>query len=205
MFVLYADKTRLTVRSKPPAPLTSGSVNVWPARFEFSPAWDGLERRAVFRAVGTATRSILLEEDGVCAIPWEVLAKPGLHVYAGVYGTLGEETVLPTVWADLGLVELGAVPGEDARPPTPDLWQQELARKGDRLRYDGLNLSLMSGERTLSTVPVAGGGGGEGGVSDHRLLTGRDAAEQHPIEAITGLEEISNLRILEIWNGGISK
>ena len=38
-------------------------------------------------------------------------------------------------------------------------YQQELAKKGDSLSYDGLNLTLLSGERPLSSVPVAGGGG----------------------------------------------
>ena len=53
--------------------------------------------------------------------------------------------------------------------------------------YDGLNLSLMSGDKTLSTVEVTGGG--EGGTSDHRLLTGREAENQHPISSIVSLEE----------------
>ncbi len=39
---------------------------------------------------------------------------------------------------------------------------------------------------------------------DHRVLSHRDAEDQHPIEAISGLEEISNRRVLEIWNGGMS-
>lgn len=51
-------------------------------------------------------------------------------------------------------------------------------------------------------LPGEGGGTGGGGVSDHRLLDHRDAEDQHPIEAISGLEEISNLKVLEIWNGG---
>lgn len=205
MYILYADKSRLVVRAKPAAPLTSGSVNVWPVKFEFSEIWEGLERTAVFRAAGGEPKSILLDSEGLCVIPWEVLTAPGLHVYAGVYGKQGGTIVLPTVWADLGVVAQGAEPGGGTKPPTPDLWEQELARKGDALDYDGLNLSLKSGDKTLSQVQIAGGGGGEGGVSDHRLLTGRDAAEQHPIESITGLDEISNLKVLEIWNGGMSK
>ncbi len=32
--------------------------------------------------------------------------------------------------------------------------------------------------------------GSGGGVSDHNLLTGRDSNDQHPISAITGLEDI---------------
>ena len=36
---------------------------------------------------------------------------------------------------------------------------------------------------------ASGGGGGEGGTSDHRQLTNRDAANQHPLAAITGLSD----------------
>ena len=47
MFVLYADKTQLTVRQK--EPITSGSSNTYQVRFEFSPEWDGLAKAAVFQ------------------------------------------------------------------------------------------------------------------------------------------------------------
>ena len=95
-------------------------------------------------------------------------------------------TALPTAWADLGAI-LEGVPGDGAgtKPPTPDIWEQELDRKGDALAYDGLNLSLKAGAKTLSAVEITGGGGS--GVSDHRSLSHRDAKNQHPIDAITGL------------------
>jgi len=35
---------------------------------------------------------------------------------------------------------------------------------------------------------AGGGGSGGGGVTTHRLLSGRDQADQHPISAITGLQ-----------------
>ena len=42
-------------------------------------------------------------------------------------------------------------------------------------------------------MPVAGGGG-EGSLPDHRLLSHRDAEKQHPITAIDGLEgELSRI------------
>lgn len=107
----------------------------------------------------------------------------------GVYGTRGEEEVLPTVWANLGVILEGAEPGEIARPPTPDLWQQELAGKADGMKYDGLNLHLKSGEKTLSTVRIVSNGGDGSGTTDHRLLTGRDAERQHPMSSIDGLTE----------------
>lgn len=198
MFELYAEKTKLLLRRR--EQLTSGAVKVYRARFQFSADWEGLGRTAVFRAAGVSV-PVLLGASGECEIPWEVLQKPGYRLEAGVYGTDADgETVLPTVWAGLGLILEGAVPGE-VRPPTPELWEQELDRKGDGLGYteEGY-LGLYSGEKLLSAVRVPGGGR----VSDHRVLSHRDAEDQHPIEAISGLEEISNRRVLEIWNGGMS-
>ena len=155
MFQLYANKNQLAVRRR--ETLTSGSVNVYQVRFEFSPDWEGLERTAVFRA-GTESRSVPLDDSGVCEIPWEVLASQGRRLSAGVYGTQGESLVLPTVWADLGAILEGAAPGEASRPPTPELWRQELDKKGDALDYDGQELHLKSGEKILSSVEIAGGG-----------------------------------------------
>lgn len=186
MFILYANKTQLTVRKR--EPVTSGSANVCDALFEFSSDWEGLKRTAVFQA-GTERRSVLLDESGMCAIPWEVLAVPGVQLAAGVYGTGAGETVLPTVWASLGTILEGAAPGENARPPTPDLWEQALSEKADGMNLDGLTLQLMAGGKVLSQVELPPPGGGAGGISDHRLLTGRNAAEQHPIDAITGLAD----------------
>lgn len=156
MFDLYADKNQLAVRGK--EPVTSGSVNVYTARFEFSPGWEGLTRKAVFRA-GSAARTVLLDEDGACTVPWEVLKAPGLSLLAGVFGSR-EDAALPTVWARLGLI-LEGVPGDSpGAEPTPEAWETELAKKGDVLAYNGLDLSLMSGDKTLSSVQIAGGGGG---------------------------------------------
>lgn len=131
MFTLYADKNKLTLRQR--ETVTSGSANVYPVRFEFSADWDGMKRTAVFRA-GEESRSVLLDGSGECSIPWEMLEDPGVRLYAGVYGTRGGDVVLPTVWTDLGMILTGAAPGEDARMPTPELWQQELDRKQDVLR-----------------------------------------------------------------------
>ena len=155
MFILYADKNRLRVRWR--ESLASGSVNTYTARFEFSPDWEGLTRKAVFKA-GEELRTVLLDGSGECVVPWEVLAVHGQLLMAGVFGKR-DGTVLPTIWASLGTV-LEGVPtdGAGACPPTPDAWEEELAKKGGALAYDGLRLSLMSGEKSLSTVEIAGGG-----------------------------------------------
>lgn len=157
-FILYADKNKLIVRKR--GPLTSGSVGVYPVRFEFSTDWDGLSRTAVFQADGEPVR-MLLDESGECGIPRELLVKPGVRLKAGVYGVQGGEIVLPTIWADLGEILRGVtMPDGGTYPPTPELWEQALNGKGDALEYDGLNLSLLAGDKKLSTVQIAGGEGG---------------------------------------------
>ncbi len=156
MFILTANKTQLTVCQR--EPLTSGSVNVYIAQFKFSPDWDGLTRTAMFQTDGEPV-SVLLNDSGQCSIPWEVLTSHGRKLTAGVFGTRNGDVVLPTIWASLGTIQEGAAPGEDARPPTPDLWEQALSGKGDKLHINGLNLSLMSGDRPLSTVQITGGSG----------------------------------------------
>lgn len=184
MFKLHADKNKLTLRER--EAITSGSKNVYTVHFTFSADWNGLTRIAVFQ-YGDRKISVSLDDNGDCRIPWEVLSSYGRQLMAGVYGTQDDTVILPTVWASLGTVLEGATPGTEAHPPTPELWRQELARKGDRLAYTETGeLGLYSGNRELSSVPVAGG---EGGASDHRQLTHRDAAEQHPIGSISGLEK----------------
>lgn len=190
MFELRADKNKLILLSR--EPVTSGSVNANTVWFQFSPDWEGMERTAVFRA-GGETRSVRLDGGGQCAIPWEVLKTPGVQLQAGVYGTRGSSVTLPTIWVGLGVILEGAALGEDAHPPTPDLWEQALAGKGDGLGYTPAGeLGLYAGDKLLSSVAVSGGGGG---TSDHRLLSGRDAPDQHPIQSITRLDRELDKRV----------
>lgn len=190
MFVLYAEKNQLTVREK--EPVTSGSVNVYPVRFEFSGDWDGLSKAAIFQA-GCKEKAVAMT-GGACTVPPEVLRESGHYLSVGVCGKSGETVVLPTVWANLGLILDGAVlDGDVPTPdPPPDGWQEALDSKGDRLAYTETGeLGLYSGDRELSSVPLKGGSG-EGGTTDHRQLTNRDAADQHPIISISGLEKELN-------------
>ncbi len=121
MLTLFAKKNMLILRKR--ELITSGSVNVYKARFEFSEDWEGLTRTAVFRA-GSEARSVLLDESGQCVIPWEVLSTPRAALRAGVYGTRDGEVVLPTVWENLGIIQDGTALGEEAQPPTPGVYEQ---------------------------------------------------------------------------------
>lgn len=80
---------------------------------------------------------------------------------------------------------------------------------------------LAAGLETGPKIVVELAGSGPPGVTDHRRLTGREAADQHPIGAITGLTaelaaqlteedvsrqldreltELTNQDIMRIWN-----
>lgn len=179
MFVLYADKTKLSIQEK--EQVTSGSVNVYQVHIDFSGEWDGLDKVAVFRA-GIRTVSVLLGEDGETTVPWEVLADAGHVLCVGVYGTMGDTIVLPTIWAQVSCIEVGAAPGGEARPPTPDLWQQELGKKGDGLNYDGRTLTLLSGDKPVAEVQIIGGGGADVVPDIHMIAHGLPAESEPTVD-----------------------
>ena len=121
--------SRAEIRKVHRGKLTSGMVGAEVA-FSFDDAWDGLNRIAVFKAGGTVKDVLLVGES--CVIPHEVLERP-VHLVVGVYGTDTDgSVVIPTVWADLGMVEQGAKPsGEISKKPTPEVWAQILGMIGD--------------------------------------------------------------------------
>lgn len=122
--------------------LTTGMVQAVPVQFRFSPQWAALDRTAVFTA-GTVSVSCLLGEDNQYFIPWECLTRAGEYLRVGVYGTRGEEMVLPTVSCLLGPICTGTQPEENTpTEATPTLVQSLLTKAeaavsvADALRTD---------------------------------------------------------------------
>ena len=114
--------------------VTSGAQRVFACAFALSEDWDGLNRTAVFRA-GTRSVSVLLGGDNTAEIPWEVLQTPGITLHIGLYGAGADGLVLPTVWAEIGMIRPGAYPGGDALPPTPGAYDQlvEIAENAEKI------------------------------------------------------------------------
>jgi hypothetical protein len=86
-------------------------------------------------------------------------------------GAYADLTGVPAIPDEPG--DVGAAPAAHSHPVT-DLTATGTASAATFLRGDG-----------TWAAPPAGGDGG--GVTDHSALTGRDAADQHPIGAVTGL------------------
>lgn len=85
--------------------VTSESVGVIEARFNFDSAWDGYTPSAVFKTQSTIC-SVALDKGG-CTIPGEVLANPGTLSVA-VFGIGGDGSVLTTNYINSGMIIKGA-------------------------------------------------------------------------------------------------
>lgn len=108
MIELRAEKSRLWLAKT--EPVVSGQVDTIEVKIDFSRDWDGLKKTIVFRS-GREARDVLLVDNATqCKVPWEVVSRPGGTLRIGVYGIRGSETVLPTVWCDVGRIVPGAEP-----------------------------------------------------------------------------------------------
>ena len=132
MIRLSATKAELTITET--ETITSGAQRVFECTFTVNGDWDGLNRTAVFRA-GTKAVPVLLGDDNTAEIPWEVLQTAGITLRIGLYGTNAAGDVLPTVWADAGMICTGAYLGDDAYPPTPGAYEQlvEIAENAEKI------------------------------------------------------------------------
>ena len=91
--------------------VTSGMVGM-PVEITYDEAWQGMEKHLVFRA-GKVTVTQTAAEN---TVPWEVLKTPGQTLRIGVYGTSANGVTIPTVWATVGVICEGTVPGEPQAP-----------------------------------------------------------------------------------------
>lgn len=177
--VLEYNVTGQNIELASAAMLVAGTVNEYTARFSFGADWDGYQRVAVFDADGTEREQLLT--DDACEVPWEVLL-PGAYLKVGVYGTKNGSR-LPTIWTThRQYIHDGAGPTDEAADPSPVLAEQILQRMGDidHLKTEDKS-SLVA---AINEVQETGGGG----TADHSKLKNRDAADQHPMSAITGLD-----------------
>ena len=129
--VIYNKTCGRCVQSEP---LTSGMVGQT-VEFEYSTDFDGLTLTAVFTN-GKKTVDVL-NPDKQCVIPHEVMDTVGAVVKVGIYAVKGNELVIPTVYATIGIVLKGADPsGDTSVDPTLPVWAQLQTLIGDLADLD---------------------------------------------------------------------
>lgn len=137
--------------------ITAGSVGI-EVEFEFSSDWTGLSKWAVF-SDGAVSRDVLLSES-ICEIPPECIRISGRAITVGLYGTDGEETVIPTVYCNIGKVDPGAeLSGYEPEEFTPRIVDQLSAAVQQAIDVaNGIRLDADAGKFDGAVGPIGPAG-----------------------------------------------
>ena len=156
--VIYNKTCGRCVQSEP---LTSGMVGQT-IHFEYSHDFDGLAVTAVFTD-GKNTVDVV-NPGNECVIPHEVLTTVGAIVKVGIYATRGNELVIPTIYAHIGVVLKGADPGGDVSiDPTLPVWAQIQGIIGDLNDLDTEAKNNLVA--AINEAAQTGGGGGSASIA----------------------------------------
>lgn len=165
--------------------IVRNNINAVKVKFSFSEEWDDLTKNVVFRGSGK-TIGIELSSDLV-TIPWECCKTVNDQIYVGAYGVDSNGSVLrPTIWSLLGRIVDGVnVSGVLSPSPSDSILGTVIEALGDLKddidaamnRVDEISENLSDVETDFETY------------SEHPNLYGRNEPDQHPIEAITGLQD----------------
>ena len=141
--------------------IATGGVEVDRVRFVFCEKWDGHVKTGVFYRTADEVYHVLLNEDGTCIIPKEVLRCSGL-LYIGVFGVRDGITrtsnVLPYRVVDGAITEDTVVPD-----PTPDIYAQIISQIGNLSNLKTMDRSSLVA--AINEIYATGGGGGSGGAA----------------------------------------
>ena len=145
--------------------ILSNSVERYTAEFTFDSSWGGWTTRAVFRNYKSQeAREMILDENGSCMIPWEVLQCDG-YLIVGVYGIKGDVT-RPILYANRKYIKQGTEPADPGQEPSPDIFSQivnriekSVIKSAEINSYGHLVITTQNGE--IYDAGVVSGAGGE--------------------------------------------
>lgn len=130
--------------------VASGGFNENKVHFDFCPLWDSFTKTATFYVKKNHVYTAEVDSDDTCIIPHEVTANPG-NIFFGVFGVKHDGTTRTSEVIKYKIVQ-GAIT-KDAKPsdPTPDIYEQILARLND-ITTGGVTVDSVLSE--TSTNPV---------------------------------------------------
>ena len=129
-------------------------------------AWDGLQKTVVFRS--GITKDVLAAGNEV-VVPAEVVSRAGVNLYMGVYGAdAANNVVIPTIWAEIGLVNGAAAPsGDTSTNPSLPVWAQIQGMIGN---LDDLNTAAKSSLVAAVNEALTKGGGEVDPATVHKIV-----------------------------------
>ena len=166
---------------------TKDSYGIEQLRIVPGEGWDGLTITATFHPPEGEAVQVLVPADGLIDVPPEATRsgselplKYGKIVFAGVAdGVQRISCNLPYT-----VMEHAPVEGAESSGPAPSWYEQAAAH----FLPGGGKAGQVLAKASDADLDVEWADGGGSGTSDHAKLSNRDAADQHPISAITGLE-----------------
>ena len=166
------DVTKVNAHVSSKELITTGSVGCYDVTFTFDEIWNDLFKTACFKAGNCGEVYECLLEEDTCQIPWEVVT----------HGTEGKNLFAGVQGTKNGTVVV------------PTIWVSlGIIRPGVK---DGETTAPPSPDIYNQIVDQLGK------QKIHNNLEGRDEEGAHPIEAISGLDELQNVDILNMWNKG---
>lgn len=167
---------------------TRDSYGVEQLRIVPGEGWDGLTITATFHPPEGEAVQVLVPADGLIDVPPEATRsgselplKYGKIVFAGVADGMQRISCnLPYTVLDHAPVE-----GAESSGPAPSWYEQAAAH----FLPGGGKAGQVLAKASDADLDVEWADGGGSGTSDHAKLSNRDAADQHPISAITGLQK----------------
>lgn len=149
--------------------------------FDFDSEWDSYDTKTARFAYRAGYVDVLFTGD-TCALP---VIHNADRVYVGVYAGELHTTTPAVIPCRKSILSDGGTPAD----PPDDVYAQLVAALDGKISEpaeDGADGQVLTtdgmGGRSWQTLQ------GAGGTADHAELTNRDAADQHPISAITGLQ-----------------
>lgn len=166
---------------------TKDSYGIEQLRIVPGEGWDGLTITATFHPPEGEAVQVLVPADGLIDVPPEATRngselplKYGKIVFAGVADGMQRISCnLPYTVLDHAPVE-----GAESSGPAPSWYEQAAAH----FLPGGGKARQVLAKASDADLDVEWADGGGSGTSDHAKLSNRDASDQHPISAITGLE-----------------
>ena len=167
---------------------TKDSYGIEQLRIVPGEGWGGLTITATFHPPEGEAVQVLVPADGLIDVPpeatrsgSELLIKYGKIVFAGVADGMQRISCnLPYTVLDHAPVE-----GAESSGPAPSWYEQAAAH----FLPGGGKAGQVLAKASDADLDVEWADGGGSGTSDHAKLSNRDAADQHPISAITGLQK----------------
>ena len=129
--------------------VVSGSKNYLHAKFTFTKEWNGLTKTAVFKREEDEEGYLVVLNNDVALIPWEVLQNEGIF-YVSVFG--GD--LITVNKARVVVEESGYIDGGQPSDPTPDVYNQlttHIDTKQDKLTA-GYGIDITSDSVISSTI-----------------------------------------------------